>query len=212
MPTSEIRLHDLLPPPPYQDQRQCPPHGIVSHCSLWISLAVVIALVSLGFTPRQFCMIDSDRPTTTIIEMQGRPLSAHSAQTMERRWPFFDAITGLTIQIPQSKARPFIATASAATPIDNGAGERVRPRARAHNEPSPSRWRTKEFYCYYTVVGIAVPAMAKVVIDLSRGASFDPGMLSRSRTNPTGTRFASKLSSFLPSIVEGMAVWLASRA
>lgn len=63
------------------------------------------------------------------------------------RWrPFSTGITALTVTIPQPG----------------------RPRESSAPEP-PSRWRTPEFWLYYVVFALALPYMAKVVVDLSRG-------------------------------------------
>jgi hypothetical protein len=128
-------------------------------------------------------MINSARPAT-IIDMQSfppstsrySPVSLPNTDNLKQRWPFFNGITGLTLEIPQSKARPFIPTTpSQPSVVEDAARVQVRSRARANNEPSASRWRTKEFYCYYALVAIAVPYMAKVVIDLSKGTQTEMG-------------------------------------
>lgn len=102
-------------------------------------------------------------PATSIdipVEFPPPMLDGGLSQPAKRsRWNLFEnGVTGLTIDIPQSKARPVLASAVAA--IDTP-GSRVRS--------NPSRWKTKEFYCYYAIFGCAFPYMIKVVVDLSKG-------------------------------------------
>lgn len=79
--------------------------------------------------------------------------SSSMAATSRAAWrPFSNGITSLTVDIPQPKPRASTST-------------------RREEPPAPaSRWRSKEFCAYYAVFVVAVPCMAKAVIDLSRGA------------------------------------------
>lgn len=105
-------------------------------------------------------------PTTTAADypaatMPSFPPSTHSSATTTSWRPFKHGITSLTIDIPQPRPR-------SRAPLPSTGDV---PRRRTEVQPHASRWRSKEFCAYYAVFVVAVPYMAKVVIDLSRGES-----------------------------------------
>lgn len=65
--------------------------------------------------------------------------------------PFSNGITSLTITVPQSSTSE---------------------KPKELEEITASRWNSSEFYFYYFVFALAIPYMAKVVIDLSKGSTF----------------------------------------
>lgn len=80
------------------------------------------------------------------------PMSSSTSNSRAQWRPFSQGITSLTVDIPQPKPRASTST-------------------RRKEPPAPAaRWRSKEFCAYYAVFVVAVPCMAKAVIDLSRGA------------------------------------------
>lgn len=74
---------------------------------------------------------------------------------------------------PRYRAAPSLATSSRSSERSPHADE-SRESKRVRDEAGPSRWKTPEFWLYYVVFALAIPAMFKCAYDLSQGAPYPP--------------------------------------
>lgn len=89
-----------------------------------------------------------------------------SLETLDSR---FTAGTQRSSSSARYRAAPSLASSSRSSDRSPH-GDESRESKRLREEAQPSRWKTLEFWLYYVVFAIAVPAMFKCAYDLSKGA------------------------------------------
>lgn len=93
-----------------------------------------------------------------------------SLDTLDSR---FTVGTQRSSSAPRYRAAPSLATSSRSSERSPHADE-SRESKRTREEAGPSRWKTPEFWLYYLVFALAIPAMFKCAYDLSQGAPYPP--------------------------------------